>query len=111
MVFQQQYWVESVCGYQPSRTEVVTVCVVRIKKTKWILEATFLKEERSPQNSLLGIFAKEREKKKNGRVPQNYIDLNLYSCKMRNDLTLAKGQCRQLTQGLNVNNSQSKSVK
>lgn len=70
-------------GTGPSRTEVVTVCVVRIKKTKWILEATFLKEERSWQNSLLGIFAKEREKKKkNGRVPQNYIsDLNLYSCK------------------------------
>lgn len=51
-------------GTGPSRTEVVTVCVVRIKKTKWILEATFLKEERSWQNSLLGIFAKEREKKK-----------------------------------------------
>ena len=70
-------------GTGPSRTEVVTVCVVRIKKTKWILEAKFLKEERSWQNSLLGIFAKEREKKKKiGRVPKNYIsDLNLYSCK------------------------------
>lgn len=44
----------------PSRTEVVTVCVVRIKKTKWILEVKLLKKERSWQNSLLGIFAKKR---------------------------------------------------
>ena len=57
-------------GTGPSRTEVVTVCVVRIKKTKWILEAKFLKEERSWQNSLLGIFAKEREKKKKRKSSQ-----------------------------------------
>ena len=43
----------------PSRTEVVTVCVVRIKKTKWILEVKLLKKERAWQNSLLGIFAKK----------------------------------------------------
>lgn len=65
----------------PSRTEVVTVCVVRIKKTKWILEVKLLKKDRAWQDSLLGIFAKKREGK-NGRVPKNYTsDLNLYSCK------------------------------
>lgn len=48
----------------PFRTEVVAVCVVRIKKTKWILEVKLLKKERAWQNSLLGIFAKKREGKK-----------------------------------------------
>lgn len=66
----------------PFRTEVVAVCVVRIKKTKWILEVKLLKKDRAWQDSLLGIFAKKREGKKNGRVPKNYTsDLNLYSCK------------------------------
>lgn len=48
----------------PFRTEVVAVCVVRIKKTKWILEVKLLKKDRAWQDSLLGIFAKKREGKK-----------------------------------------------